>query len=154
MKKIIYTTAFLLLSLFYISCDENKMEPFDQPFFYIHVNNLDAVNVQSSRNETVEYKVNLSSKMQYDPITLTYQVLVGDGLKEGVDFELPDANRQLVFKPGFFEMTIRVRWINHAIDTTKDNTLKIKLTENDKNILIGYPGPDKRQSQLTITKTL
>jgi hypothetical protein len=49
-------------------------------------------------------------------------------------------------------MPITIRWINHSIEEGKDNTLTIRLLRNDKNITLGLPGPDHKQSSLKITK--
>ncbi|SJN49722.1 hypothetical protein FM120_23975 [Sphingobacterium faecium PCAi_F2.5] len=49
-------------------------------------------------------------------------------------------------------MPITIRWINHPIQEGKDNTLIIRLLSNDKDITIGMPGPDHKQSSLKITK--
>lgn len=134
------------------SCNKALITPYDNPFFYIHVNNASQVNVQATRNETVDYKVYLSSKLQYDPIALNYEIIVGNGLKAGVDFELVNTSTTLVFKPGYFEMPVSIKWKSNPLDATKDNSITIKLLDNDKGITVGLPGPDKKQTSLKITK--
>jgi len=135
------------------SCNKEVSTPYDNPFFYIHVNQASEINVQAARSETVPYTVYFSTKLQYEPIDLTYEVIVGDGLKEGIDFELLNKENKLKFKPGYFEMPIEIRWIKNPIDETKDNSLTIKLLNNSKNLTVGLPGPDKKQSSLKIVKT-
>ncbi|MBD1428876.1 hypothetical protein [Sphingobacterium litopenaei] len=152
MKRIINIICLSVLSLFITSCNKELITPYDNPFFYIHLNQASSVNIQSTRNETVDYNVYFSTKMQYDPITLKYDVIVGNGLQEGVDFELVSTTKELVFKPGYFEMPISIRWKSNPIDPAKDNTVTIKLISNDKNITIGLPGPDKNQSEFKIVK--
>ena len=49
-------------------------------------------------------------------------------------------------------MPIRIRWMEHTVDPTKDNTLTIRLVSNSQNFTMGYPGPDESQRQLVITK--
>jgi len=152
MKNVV---SILILSLFIalnISCNKELHTPYDHPFFYIHLNQASTMNVQATRNETIDYKVYFSTKIQYDVITLKYDVIVGNGLQEGVDFELVSSTKELVFKPGYFEMPISIRWKNNPIDPAKDNTVTIKLISNDKNITIGLPGPDKNQSEFKIVK--
>ncbi|MEJ5056301.1 hypothetical protein [Sphingobacterium sp. MYb382] len=151
MKNIVFGLG-MLLSLLFASCNKELATPYDHPFFYIHVKKASEVQVQTARNETVEYPVYFSTKQQYEAITLDYEVIVGDGLKAGVDFELLNTGTSLVFKPGFVEMPIRIRWISHAVDPAKDNTIRIKLLKNDKQITIGLPGPDANQSELKIIK--
>lgn len=151
--KYIINIVCLCLSIFVTtSCNKELLKPYDHPFFYIHVDQSSLINVQSTRNEMVNYKVFFSTKMQYEPVTLKYDILVGDGLREGVDFELVNTSKDLVFKPGFFEMPITIRWISNPIDATKDNSITIKLLSNDKDITVGLPGPDKNQTELKIVK--
>lgn len=141
-----------LCSILLLSCNKEMQTPYDNPFFYIHVNQASSINVQATRNETVDYKVYFSTKMQYDPITLNYEIIAGNGLVEGVDFEVVSSKTSVVFKPGYFEMPITIKWKANALDPTKDNSLTIQLLNNDKNITVGLPGPDKNQSKLTINK--
>lgn len=152
MIRIINILCISVVLLFTSSCNKELITPYDHPFFYIHLNQASMVNVQSTRNETIDYKVYFSTKMQYEPITLKYEVIVGNGLQEGVDFELINAVKELVFKPGYFEMPISIRWKSNPIDASKDNSVTIKLLSNDKNITIGLPGPDKHQTELKIVK--
>ncbi len=152
MKSILYKCFVFLVSLSMLSCDKEMHAPYDNPFFYIHVNQASSINVQSTRNETVDYKIYFSTKMQYEPITLNYEIVVGNGLQEGADFEVLSNKNSIVFKPGFFEMPVTIKWKSNPIDVTKDNSLTIKLLSNDKKIGVGLPGPDKNQSQLKIIK--
>ena len=49
-------------------------------------------------------------------------------------------------------MPIRIKWLAHPVDETKDNTLTIRLTGNSQNLQLGVPGPDGLQKQLVIEK--
>lgn len=140
------------LMAFGISCNKEEYKPFDHPFVHIHHNNSDEIRVQAGRQEDATYMVYLSSKLQYESTTVTFEVTYGDGLTPGTDFEILTPGNSLVFAPGIFEMPIRVRWLRNPIDPTKDNTVVIRLTGNDRGFTIGMPGPDGRQSKLTITK--
>lgn len=145
--------CYLLLAVFAFSaCNKDTTTPYDNPFFYIHVNNNSTVRVASDRSEVVEYKVFFSGKRQFETITLDYDVVVGAGLKEGVDFQIVSNKRQLEFLPGIVEMPIAIRWLSNPLDDAKDNSLVIKLVKNSKNYTIGMPGPDGLQSKLTIVK--
>ncbi|MCA5006625.1 hypothetical protein [Sphingobacterium bovistauri] len=152
MKNIITIFIMSVMTVFVTSCNKELHTPYDHPFFYIHVGQASQVNVQATRDETVEYKVYFSAKMQYDPITLKYDIIVGNGLQEGIDFELLSSSKELVFKPGYFEIPISILWKKNPIDISKDNSITIKLISNDKDITIGLPGPDKNQSELKIVK--
>lgn len=150
MKKMLLLIGFMMLLS--VSCNKELETPYDHPFFYIHQNNDSEITVQSNRNEPVDYKVYFSIKSQFEPVTLTYEIIVGEGLTEGVDYEILNPSSSLLFKPGYVEMPITIRWINHPIQEGKDNTLIIRLLSNDKDITIGMPGPDHKQSSLKITK--
>ena len=152
MIRILNILCISVVLLITSSCNKELITPYDHPFFYVHSNQASQINVQANRNEVVDYKVFFSTKMQYEPITLKYEVIVGKGLQEGVDFELINTTKELVFKSGYFEMPISIRWKSNPIDATKDNSITIKLLSNDKNITIGLPGPDKNQTELKIVK--
>lgn len=135
-----------------VSCNKELETPYDYPFFYIQQNNVSEITVLATRNESVDYQVYFSTKTQFEPITLTYEIIAGDGLKAGVDYEIVNTSSSLLFKPGFVAMPITIRWISNPIQEGKDNTLMIRLLSNDKDITIGMPGPDHKQSSLKITK--
>lgn len=153
--KILKVLKQLMVAGFILSlsaCNKEVAVPYDNPFFYIHVNNSSLVRIQADRNQLVEYKVYLSSKLQFEPINLQYSVVPGDGLKEGVDYEVVTQGRTLLFNPGVTERSVSIKWISNPIDPGKDNYLRIHLLSSDKNIGIGLPGPDKLQSTLNILK--
>lgn len=152
MRKLFLSFGLILSIVLAGSCNKELATPYDHPFFYIHVNKASEVQVQTSRNETVAYPVYFSTKQQFEPVTLNYEIIVGDGLKAGVDYELVSSSNTLVFKPGIVEMPIHIKWISHAVDPLKDNTITIKLLNNDKQVTVGLPGPDAKQSSLKIIK--
>ncbi len=139
--------GFTLLS----SC-KKEVEPFNHPFFHIMVDNKSAIDVLSDRKDLVNYNVYLSAELQFEPIDVNYEVIVGDGLKEGRDFDLITKGTKLNFPPGIFERPITIQWKEAALDPTKNNTIIIKLISNSKNYILGLPGPDQLQKQLVITK--
>ncbi|WP_293887718.1 MULTISPECIES: hypothetical protein [unclassified Sphingobacterium] len=150
MKNILFLMS--VISLLFLACNKELETPYDHPFFYIHQNNVSEITVQANRNESVDYKVYFSTKTQFEAIEVDYEVVAGEGLKAGVDFEVVNTGSSLLFKPGVVEMPIKIRWINHPVEEGKDNTLTIRLLRNDKNITLGLPGPDHKQSSLKITK--
>ena len=53
----------------------------------------------------------------------------------------------------FYGKYIRINYLKHVLDESKDNTLVIKLVStSDPSIRIGYPGPSNRFSSHTVTK--
>lgn len=108
--------------------------------------------VLSNVNNINTYVVSVSSKMLTTALVVNYEIVVGDGLLEGVDYELVTTGNQLTFEPGIYDMPIRIKWLAHPVDETKDNTLTIRLTGNSQNLHLGVPGPDGLQKQLVIEK--
>jgi len=133
------------------SCSKESV-PYDHPFFHVNFENRSAIDVLSERRDTVDYKIYLSSKLQFEPIEVNYEVVVGNGLKEGRDFELLTKGTSVTFLQGIFERPVRIAWKESSLDTTKNNTLTIRLLSNSKNLTMGLPGPDQLQKELVITK--
>jgi len=150
-KKTIHILAFLSLLLF-TSCGLEENPVYDLKFIHIMVNESSSVNVSEKANMIGTYNVYLSAPASNETVTVTYEIIVGEGLKEGVDYKLLNKDDKLTFLPGIYDMPIRIQWIANPVDRTKDNTIKIRLISNDKGYSIGLPGPAQNQSELTITK--
>lgn len=150
-SKYIYILS-LLLSITLFSACKDEFKPYDNPFFHIHVNNRSTVEVLTDRKDQVDYKVYFSTKLQFEPVDLKYEVIVGDGLLAGRDFELITQGNTLNFPNGIFERSVTIKWIAAPVDATKNNTIIIRLLSNSKNYTIGLPGPDQLQKELIITK--
>lgn len=151
--KQINTILLLVLTLIAGACSKDEKEPFDVPYVHIMTDTgLSRVVVKSEVNNINTYKVYVSTVPLTTNLEVNYQVIVGDGLKQGVDFELVTKGSMLTFLPGIYDMPIRVRWIPHQVDETKDNTLTIRLSGNNQGIHLGMPGPDGLQRELVIEK--
>lgn len=96
----------------------------------------------------------MSTKKIAEDVTVDYELVVGDGLQEGVDFRQVSPGSSIVFPSGVYERPIRIEWLNHMIEAGKNNTVKIVLKSNSKNFTIGFPGPDHLNSEYTITKQI
>lgn len=144
-------TLSLLFAMLGSSC-KKETTPYNHPFFHIMVDNQSAVDVLSNRKDVVNYNVYLSAELQFEPIDVTYEITVGNGLQEGRDFELITKGNKLTFPQGIFERPITIQWKDSPVDATKDNRIIIKLISNTKNYTLGLPGPDQLQRQLVITK--
>jgi hypothetical protein len=149
-KNIIKLTIVALLFLT-ASC-KKEFEPYNNPYFHIMVGEKSTVEVLANRKDLVDYKVYLSAELQFEPITVQYEITVGTGLKEGVDFDLITKGNQLIFPQGIFERPITIQWKESVLDPAKDNRIIIRLINNSKNYTMGLPGPDELQRQLVITK--
>lgn len=149
MKKILY----LLMMVAICSCADQEGEWFDTPFVRISTETGQASTVVLSDVRNVNtYYVYLSSPPLSEELTVSYEVIAGNGLQSGVDYEIVTGGETLSFLPGFYDAPIRVRWIPHRVDPAKDNTLTIRLTGNSRGFHLGYPGPGQLQRQLTIEK--
>ena len=150
MKKII---VMLLALVALCGCQTEEFEGFDMPFVKVTTTTgASQTVVLSNVNNINTYVVSVSSKMLTTALVVNYEIVVGDGLQEGVDYELVTTGNQLTFEPGIYDMPIRIKWLAHPVDETKDNTLTIRLTGNSQNLQLGVPGPDGLQKQLVIEK--
>jgi hypothetical protein len=150
--KNIIKLGVLPLLLLISSCSKEEVVPYNNPFFHIMVDNKGAVEVLANRKDKVDYKVYLSAELQFEPIDVQYQVTIGNGLTEGVDFDLITKGNKLTFPQGIFERPITIQWKESVLDPVKDNRIIIRLISNTKNYTMGLPGPDELQRQLIITK--
>ncbi len=150
-RTIIYNVTWIILLL--TACGKEEYQPFDHPFLHIMNNNASSETVNYMANSVRTYNIYLSSKPLTENLEVTFEVISGNGLKEGVDYEMVTPGNTLVFLPGIYDMPIRVRWMaNPALDLNKDNTLTIELVNNSQGITLGLPGPDQLQKRFIITK--
>lgn len=150
MKRLIF--LFMTVALL-VSCDKQEFDGYDNPFIYIATSTGESTNtVLSNVNNINTYLVYVSSRPLSKTLTVSYEIVVGDGLQEGVDYKILNEGNTLSFEPGVFDMPIRIQWISHTVDESKDNTLTIRLTGNDQGISMGLPGPSGNQKELVITK--
>jgi hypothetical protein len=150
MKKILLQILVVITTL--TSCNKDEITVFDEPFVHINFNDISIANINSNRKDIVSYYIYLSSKPLDKDMLLDYSIIIGDGLKEGVDFKILTTEYPLVFPIGIYRRPIQIQWLDNNLDATKDNTLKIKLDSNNLNINIGFPGPDANQSELILQK--
>lgn len=151
MNKFIFLVPMLMML---VSCGIEEQKPYQTPFIHIMENGASATTFSSKGNSPKAYSVYLSSAPLTRKLEVYYEIQLGDGLMEGVDFKRITVSDTLVFLPGIYDMPIRIQWLSHTLDLTKNNTLKIQLLGNNQGITIGMPGPDHYQTSFTITKTL
>lgn len=147
-------TIFLSLigMLFAVSCGLDEVPTYDLKFVHIMNDNASEINVSAKANTVGTYNVYLSSKETKEEVNVTYEIIIGSGLKENVDYKILTKGNTITFLPGIYDMPIRIQWLANPVDKAKDNTIKIKLISSDQNYNIGLPGPDKKQSEFKITK--
>ncbi len=150
MKKNI--SLMLLSAVMAFSCTK-ELPVYDTPFFYIATQDGASTAVVGSDVENVNtYYVTMSSVSRDGNAVVDFAVIPGDGLKEGVDYEVVTQGTTLTFLPGIYRMPLRIRWKEHVLDDSADNTLTIALTGGTDGFCLGMPGPDAKFSRLVITK--
>ena len=150
MKKVLYI-LFLIGALY--SCDQDESVYFDEPFVRICTSTGEARTVVLSNvRNTNTYSVYLSSRPITDSLEVSYEIIVGNGLQENVDYKIVTTVNPLIFLPGINDMPIRIQWLKNPVDPTKDNTVTIRLTGNSKGYNLGFPGSDHVQSEVVIEK--
>lgn len=142
----------LMVAIFSSGCSKEDFEPYDVPYLHIMKDGMAKETVSSVANFLGDYKIYLSSKPLDEMLLVQFSIAVGDGLVEGVDYELVTAVNSLAFLPGIYDMSIRIKWLPHPVDPSKDNTLTIRLEGNSQDITMGLPGPDEYQRCFVITK--
>lgn len=86
MKKII---VMLLALVALCGCQKEEFEGFDMPFVKVTTTTgASQTVVLSNVNNINTYVVSVSSKMLTTALVVNYEIVVGDGLQEGVDYEL------------------------------------------------------------------
>jgi len=135
-----------------LSCTKD-LPVYDTPFFYIATQDGASTAVVGSDVENVNtYYVTMSSVSRDGNAVVDFAVIPGDGLKEGVDYEVVTQGTTLTFLPGIYRMPLRIRWKEHVLDDSADNTLTVALTGGTDGFCLGMPGPDAKFSRLVITK--
>ena len=148
-KNILLITLFAVLAL---SCTKD-LPVYDTPFFYIATQDGASTAVVGSDVENVNtYYVTMSSVSRSGNAVVDFSVTSGSGLKEGLDYEVVTQGTSLTFLPGIYRMPVRIRWKEHVLDDSADNTLTIALTGGTDGFCLGMPGPDAKFSRLVITK--
>lgn len=154
MTTIRHILPFLAALALLCGCERHTEVFFDTPFVRIEEANGGSSMVidPTLDNVLTEIRVVVSASKNYftAPITVDYEVIVGDGLKEGTDFKIQSSHRSpLTFDPGTYSLPIRVIWYKStAFDPSKDNTLTLRLTAASvPEMLLGIPGPDGKKKE-------
>lgn len=153
MKKILFAIIPAIVLL--CSCEDRLNIVFEDYYVCIKDETESATStVKSSVDDYVAtYYVCLVSPILDAPVTVDYEVVVGDGLREHVDYELQSNKKSVTIARGIWKMPVRIKYMSNPVDDTKDNTITIRLTGcSDKSLNIGYPGPSAKFSTHVITK--
>ncbi len=158
MKKFLIMISSVVMLL--TGCEATTEHYFDTPF--VSIADKDKLFTttfidKNANNLLSELCVTLvvGRDMFQEPIMVEYELIVGNGLKEGVDFKLqPSTASPLTFTPGTYDMPVRLIWMkNKDFDPSKDNTLEVRLTAcSIPEIHLGYLGPDSIRKSFIFTK--
>lgn len=149
LNKITELAMLMLIAVSAASC--NKITLFDEAFVAFDTAKSSVVSVNATGEFTGSYTLHYTGPKPSAPIVVNFVVTCGNGLAEGVDYKVATAGGKITFMPGIYEQVIKIDWLPHEIDESKDNTVTISLVSAD-GITLGYPGPDKLMKDLVIRK--
>lgn len=129
----------------------NKIATFDGAFVAFDSAKSSVVSIDAEGEFTGSYTVHYTGPKPSAPIVVSFAVTCGDGLSEGIDYKVATVGGKITFMPGIYEQTIKIDWLPHDIDETKDNTVTISLLSAE-GVALGYPGPDRLMKDLVIRK--
>lgn len=154
-----FKTILLLITVSILAgCHKVEYKIYDNPYVFI-AENGDATYQETSRvsarknNFVKQYNVYFSTKAVDYPVTVNYEIIVGAGIKEGLDFTLDTPGTSLTFEPGTYVMPIQITYLKNSVTSSNDNTITIKLTGADRKVTLGIPGVGGHNVSHTITKT-
>lgn len=129
----------------------NKIATFDGAFVAFDTAKSSVVSIDAEGEFAGSYTVHYTGPKPSAPIVVSFAVICGDGLSEGIDYKVATVGGKITFMPGIYEQTIKIDWLPHDIDETKDNTVTISLLSAG-GVTLGYPGPDRLMKDLVIRK--
>jgi len=139
----------MLIAVTAVSC--NRITLFDEAFVAFDTAKSSVVSINATGEFTGSYTLHYTGPKPSAPIVVNFVVTCGNGLAEGVDYKVATAGGKITFMPGIYEQVIKIDWLPHEIDESKDNTVTISLVSAD-DVTLGYPGPDKLMKDLVIRK--
>ncbi len=145
------TELAMLMSIAVSAASCNKITLFDEAFVAFDTAKSSVVSINATGEFTGSYTLHYTGPKQSAPIVVNFVVTCGNGLAEGVDYKVATAGGKITFMPGIYEQVIKIDWLPHEIDESKDNTVTISLVSAD-GVTLGYPGPDKLMKDLVIRK--
>lgn len=149
LNKITELAMLMLIAVSAASC--NKITLFDEAFVAFDTAKSSVVSINATGQFTGSYTLHYTGPKPSAPIVVNFVVTCGNGLAEGVDYKVATAGGKITFMPGIYEQVIKIDWLPHEIDESKDNTVTISLVSAN-GVTLGYPGPDKLMKDLVIRK--
>lgn len=149
LNKITELAMLMLIAVSSASC--NKITLFDEAFVAFDTAKSSVVSINATGEFTGSYTLHYTGPKPSAPIVVNFVVTCGNGLSEGIDYKVATAGGKITFMPGIYEQVIKIDWLPHEIDESKDNTVTISLVSAN-GVTLGYPGPHKLMKDLVIRK--
>lgn len=143
---------FILIAIIALLCGCNEYTVYKDRFVAFDPVASSVMSIHEQGDFTGTYVVHYTGETPSARFTIGWEIIEGDGLKEGRDYEVVTSGRTLTFMPGVFNQPIRIHWLPSAIDEAKDNSLTIRLSSGPDDLILGMPGPDALFRQITIKK--
>lgn len=142
------------------ACEKHQEVFFDTPFVSIsdETGTSSSMTIKKTADNmltSLRVDLSISSARFTEDVTVEYEVIAGDGLREGVDYVIQSTTQSpLVFEKGNYTLPVRLLWkYNPDFDPDKDNSLVIRLSGSSmEDLTLGYPGPAAIKSKFTFTK--
>ena len=145
------TELAMLMSIAVSAASCNKITLFDEAFVAFDTAKSSVVSINATGEFTGSYTLHYTGPKPSAPIVVNFVVTCGDGLSEDIDYKVATVGGKITFMPGIYEQTIKIDWLPHDIDETKNNTVTITLLSAG-GVTLGYPGPDRLMKDLVIRK--
>ncbi len=145
--------ALSLLSLTMASCHLNDFKEFSDYYIAFDPGSSSSTVINEAGSVVGQYMIHFCTVKRDDTVSVEVEVEAGDGLTEGVDYKVV-SQPSVKFVPGVYDKAFIIEWLPHGLDPSKDNSLTLRLsTCSDDGIILGMPGPSKRNISIKITKT-
>lgn len=153
MIKIGRYMAILMMAVLYTGCHINEMKVFEDYYMAFDTSKSSSTTVNEAGEFSGNYVIHFCTVRRDGPVSVTVEVIPGDGLKENVDYRVM-TQPVVTFAPGVYDKTFIVEWLPNPIDASKDNSLTLRLKEcSDASVILGMPGPDENFRSVRIYKT-
>ncbi|MGM9768244.1 MAG: hypothetical protein ACI3Z0_07270 [Candidatus Cryptobacteroides sp.] len=151
--KISRYIALMLGALLLCGCDINDFKQFTDYYMAFDTSKSSTTTVNEAGEFAGSYNIHFCTVKRDEAVTVTVEVIPGDGLCENVDYKVVTSS-SIKFAPGVYDKTFVIQWLPHVLDASKDNTLTLRLFDcSDPSVTLGVPGPDEGFRSLKIYKT-
>ena len=145
--------ALSLLSLTMASCHLNDFKEFSDYYIAFEPGSSSSTVINEAGSVVGQYMIHFCTVKRDDTVSVEIEVEAGDGLTEGIDYKVVSPT-SVKFVPGVYDKAFIIEWLPHELDPAKDNSLTLRLSAcSDDGIILGMPGPSKRNISIKITKT-